>query len=293
MIGEMSSLMPDAPLRLLAVMAHPDDESFGVGGTLALYARRDVDVHLICATRGEVGDVEEELLQGYDDIAMLREAELRCAADILGLKEIHFLDYRDSGMSGSKDNRHPNALAAAPLQEVAARVVTIIREIRPQVVITFDPYGGYGHPDHIAIQRACAEAFRAAGDPQSYPDGLTPYQPQKLYYHTFPRGATRMLVRLMPLFGKDPRRFGRNEDIDLVEVAERDFPIHARINISKALEAKQRASACHSSQNAGPGGGFVNWVFRLFGQHEGFMRAHPPVNGRIREKDLFAGVSPE
>lgn len=284
-------MKPEPKPRLLAVMAHPDDESFGVGGTLALYAQRGAEVHLICATRGEVGDVEDELLQGYDDIAMLREDELRCAAGILGLKEVHFLDYRDSGMSGSADNQHPKALAAAPLREVAARVTSLIRKIRPQVVITFDPYGGYGHPDHIAIQRACAAAFHAAGDPQSHPDELSAYQPQKLYYHTFPRGATRMLVRLMPLFGKDPRRFGRNEDIDLAEVAAQDFPIHTRINISKALDAKERASACHSSQNAAPGGGFVSWIFRLFGRHEGFMRAHPPVTGRIREKDLFEGVS--
>ena len=271
-------------------MAHPDDESFGVGGTLALYAQRGVEVHLICATRGEVGDVEDELLQGYDDVAMLREDELRCAAGILGLKEVHFLDYRDSGMSGSVDNQHPKALTAAPLLEVAARVTSLIRKIRPQVVITFDPYGGYGHPDHIAIQRACADAFHAAGDPQSYPDELTPYQPQKLYYHTFPRGATRILVRLMPLFGKDPRRFGRNRDIDLVEIAAQDFPIHARINIMQAFDAKQQASACHSSQNAAPGGGIVSWIFRLFGRHEGFMRAHPLVNKRIREKDLFEGI---
>lgn len=284
-------MKPEPKPRLLAVMAHPDDESFGVGGTLALYAQRGAEVHLICATRGEVGDVEDELLQGYDDIAMLREDELRCAAGILGLKEVHFLDYRDSGMSGSADNQHPKALAAAPLREVAARVTSLIRKIRPQVVITFDPYGGYGHPDHIAIQRACTAAFHAAGDPQSYPDELPAYQPQKLYYHTFPRGATRMLVRLMPLFGKDPRRFGRNEDIDLAEVAAQDFPIHTRINISKALDAKERASACHSSQSAAPGSGFVSWIFRLFGRHEGFMRAHPPATGRIREKDLFEGVS--
>ena len=272
-------------------MAHPDDESFGVGGTLALYAQRGVEVYLICATRGEAGDVDDSLLRGYDDVAMLREDELRCAAGILGLKEVYFLDYRDSGMPGSADNRHPKALAAAPLQEVAARVTSLMRKIRPQVVITFDPYGGYGHPDHIAIQRACTEAFHAAGNPQAYPDGSDPYQPQKLYYHTFPRGATRMLVRLMPLFGKDPHRFGRNEDIDLVEVASKDFPIHARINVSKALDAKERASACHSSQNSAPGGGFVNWIFRLFSRHEGFMRAYPPANKHTREKDLFEGVS--
>ena len=285
-------MSPDAQLRLLTVMAHPDDESFGVGGTLALYAQRGVDVHLICATRGEVGDVEESLLHGYADIAKLREDELRCAAGILGIKEIHFLDYRDSGMPGSPDNNHPKALVAAPLDEVSAHVAKVIRQVRPQVVITFDPYGGYGHPDHIAIQRACAKAFHAAADPQIN-DGLSPYQSQKLYYHTFPRRATRLLVRLMPLFKQDPRRFGSNENIDLVAIASQTFPIHASINIRQTLDEKERASACHSSQNATPGGGIVRWLFRLFSQQEGYMRAHPPVDQRIREKDLFEGITAE
>ena len=100
--------------RLLAVLAHPDDESFGMGGTLALYAQRGVEVHLICATRGEAGMMDAEHLQGYTSTADKRETELRCAARILGLREVHFLDYRDSGMPGSADNQHPQAWSPPP-----------------------------------------------------------------------------------------------------------------------------------------------------------------------------------
>ncbi len=107
---------------MLAVLAHPDDESFGPGGTLALYARRGVDVHLVCATRGEVADgLPRNCWPGTPSIGALREHELRCAAGHLGLTGVHFLGYRDSGMPGSEDNRHPQALAAAPLDEVAGR----------------------------------------------------------------------------------------------------------------------------------------------------------------------------
>ncbi|MGB5844750.1 MAG: PIG-L family deacetylase, partial [Anaerolineales bacterium] len=125
-------------LTLLAVLAHPDDESFGMGGTLALYAQRGVDVHLICATRGEVGEVAPHFLEGFQSIGELREHELRCAAGNLGLAGVYFLDYRDSGMAGSPENDHPQALAAAPIDEVAAMVTGYIRQLRPQVVLTFD-----------------------------------------------------------------------------------------------------------------------------------------------------------
>jgi len=95
------------------VLAHPDDETFGMGGTLALYASQGVEVHLVCATRGEVGEMDPKLLEGFASIAERRESELCCAADMLGLKAVHFLDYRDSGMPGSPDNTHPMALAAS------------------------------------------------------------------------------------------------------------------------------------------------------------------------------------
>src|SRR3990170_1624490 len=154
-----------ADRALLAVLAHPDDESFGPGGTLALYASRGVQVHLLCATRGEVGTVAPDLMAGHATIGDLRQAELECAAEHLGLTGVHFLGYRDSGMPGSPDNQHPQALAAAPIEEIARRVAGYIRQIRPQVVITFDPLGGYRHPDHIAIHRATVVALDVARDP--------------------------------------------------------------------------------------------------------------------------------
>jgi LmbE family N-acetylglucosaminyl deacetylase len=275
---------------LLAVLAHPDDESFGMGGTLALYASRGVDVHLVCATRGDVGEVAPELLKGFNSIAELRESELRCAAGILGLAGVHFLGYRDSGMPGSLDNTHPRALAAQPLDEVAANVVCYIRQLKPQVVLTFDPIGGYHHPDHVAIQRATVRAFEQAGNPNFAADSLPVYVPQRLYFHKMPNGLLKFAVKFLPLIGKDPHKFGSNGDIDLVPIAEVDFPTHARINIRSVLKKKEKAGACHASQGGGRmGGGIISLLMRLFSGSESFMRASPPVvEGEKVAKDLFA-----
>jgi len=276
---------------LLAVLAHPDDESFGMGGTLALYASRGVDVHLVCATRGEVGEVDD--LKGHASIADLREAELRCAVGHLGLKGVHFLDYRDSGMDGSPDNQHPNALAAQPLDEVAAKVVHNIRELHPQVVLTFDPIGGYCHPDHIAIHQATVRAFEQAANSDFAPDGRPPFQPQRLYFHTIPHGFLKAVVRLLRLLGKDAHKWGKNGDIDLASIAEVDFPTSARIDIRSVLEKKEKAGACHTSQGGGRmGGNLAGFILRLFSRQENFMRVYPPVEtGEKVERDLFASVN--
>jgi N-acetyl-1-D-myo-inositol-2-amino-2-deoxy-alpha-D-glucopyranoside deacetylase len=277
---------------LLAVLAHPDDESFGMGGTLALYARRGAAVHLVCATRGEAGTVDADFLEGYASIAERRESELRCAAANLGLAGVHFLDYRDSGMPGSLDNQHPQALVAAPLDEVAAKVVHYIRLLKPQVVLTFDPIGGYKHPDHIAIHQATVLAFEHAADP-ALQDDLPPHRANKLYFNVIPRGLLRLAVKAMPLFGRDPRYFGRNKDIDLAALVEEgNFPIHARINYRSVAEKKDAASLCHASQLGGAGlrRGPMRWAQTLFGQNEYFMRALPPVRNGEKETDLLAGL---
>lgn len=284
--------MPDKKRVLLAVVAHPDDESFGIGGTLALYARQGVDVHLICATLGEVGDVDPKLLEGYASIGERREAELCCAADQLGLAGVHFLDYRDSGMPGSPDNQHPQALASQPVEDVARKIAHYLRLLRPQVVITDDPIGGYRHPDHIACHRATRRAFTLAGDP-AFEDKLEPFQPSKLYYTIFPRGYLKVAVLALPLIGRDPRHFGHNKDIDLVEILENsDFPIHARINYRGLEDLKEQASACHESQLGGgpPNRGPLRWISRLVGNQDTYMRAFPHAEKRLRERDLFAGV---
>jgi LmbE family N-acetylglucosaminyl deacetylase len=279
--------------RLLAVLAHPDDESFGMGGTLALYAKQGVQTYLICATRGEAGTLDEDCLEGFDSIAERRESELSCAAGILRLSGLYFLGYRDSGMAGSPDNQHPEALAVQPLEQVAARIVRHIREIKPQVVVTFDPIGGYKHPDHIAIHKATVMAFKLAGD-KAFQTGLPPYQPQKLYYHTFPKAVLRLMVRLATLRGLDTRHMGRNKDMDFADlVAEPDYPIHARVNYRSVLAEKDAAAACHASQL---GGGFtrrgvIPMLMRLIGNYDNYMRAEPPVTNGRRESDLFEGIT--
>lgn len=281
--------MSEKPV-LLAILAHPDDESFGMGGTLALYASRGADVHLVCATRGEVGEADQEHLKGFGSIGELRESELRCAAGILGLKGVHFLGYRDSGMPGSEPNQHPEAQINHPVEEVAGRVMKYIRELKPEVVLTFDPIGGYHHPDHIHIHRATVLAFEKAGDPEFHPEAGTPFRPRALYFHTMPKGFIRFGVWLLRLLGKDPRRFGKNGDIDLAAIAAVDFPAHARIDIRPVLDKKGRASACHGSQGGGQmRRGLAGALAFLFGGHETYMRAWPvPRPGERRVRDLFA-----
>jgi LmbE family N-acetylglucosaminyl deacetylase len=281
---------------LVFIGAHPDDETFGVGATLAQYAAAGVKVYYICATRGEAGEVPPEMMKGYSSIAELRTVELEKAAKILGVARVIYLGYRDSGMAGSPDNRHPQALVAAPLEEVAGRIVKELRLLKPQVVITFDPIGGYRHPDHIATHDAAVRAFKAAGDPQQYPEAGPAFQPQKLYFHVFPHRFTKFYVRLMKLMGRDPHRMGKNKDIDFASLVAVVFPIHAVIRLKKeSSETRNKAAACHASQMAGGSMrrglfGFLNSLFSMFGQSDSYMRAEPPPKGRRKEHDLFKGV---
>ena len=278
--------------KILAVLAHPDDETFGMGGTLALYARRGVQVDLVCATRGEVGEVDEKYLADIKSTACLRTQELKQAAAILGLHEVIFLNYRDSGMAGSPDNLHPKALAAQPIGEVAGKIAHIIRQVKPEVVITFDPIGGYRHPDHIAIHQATVLGFKMAAGEESYsdPEGLMPFRPQYLYFHTINRRFIKMAVGVMKLLGKDPHKFGKNKDIDIADLAGVNFPTHVRINYRKVAGIREQAVACHASQGGeAMGKGIQGLISRLANSSkDSFMQAFPSVAGKIaKRKDLF------
>ncbi len=275
---------------ILAVLAHPDDETFGLGGTLALYARKGYKTYYVCATRGEAGTVDEEYMRGFSSTAEMRTDELMRAAKHLGLTDVFFLNYRDSGMPGTEENKHPDAQINHPIDEVAGRVVGYIRELKPEVVITFDPIGGYKHPDHIHIHKATKLAFENADDASFHPEAGLPFKPRALYYQVFSRGILKLTVRLMPLFGKDPKKFGRNGDINLLELAEVDFPIHVRVDIRPVLEIKRKASAQHASQGgAQPRRGWMALVTRILGEREEYMRAYPPVpDGKYKiSNDLF------
>ena len=287
-----------ASRTLLVVYAHPDDESFGNAGTLARYAASGVAVHYACGTRGECGTVAANHLGDHADIAALRTAELDCAAEALGLAAVHHLGYRDSGMPGAPDNEHPSSLVQAPRDEVTGQIVALMRALCPQVVLTFNPYGGYGHPDHIAIHHATLAAFAAAGDPARYPEqlagGLAPWSPSKLYYATFGTAVLRLGIASMRLLRRDPRRVGENKDIDMVRAAAEVTPITTAIDTAAYLAARDQAFLCHRSQLRTMAGiqRVPAAIRRRFMSTEHFTRVVPPWSGsRTRERDLFAGVS--
>ena len=257
-----------AARRMLVIYAHPDDEAFGNAGIILAARHAGIEVHYICATRGECGTVDDHYRTTYPDVRDLRTAEQMAAADALDLGAVHFLNYRDSNMPGSPDNQHPQALVQAPVSDVATRVATLIDEIKPEFVITFPPYGGYGHPDHIASHHATLAALAQAT-----------WQVPNLFYSTFSTTLIRAIILLMRVIGRNPRAFGRNGDIDVVRVAEEATPITTSVDCRHVIPAKITAWQCHASQ----GGGMtrVPRIFwRWFYGNETLTRVTPPATGR-------------
>lgn len=172
------------PLTLMAVHAHPDDECFGTGGVLAKYAAEGVRTVLVTATRGEEGEIHDPDLveaEARPRLAEIRTEELRRATAILQIGAQEFLGYRDSGMAGTPANGHPDNFHNADLDEATGRLVRLIRQHRPQVLVTYNEDGSYGHPDHIQCYRVTQLAFDAAGNPSRYPEAGPAWQPRKLY----------------------------------------------------------------------------------------------------------------
>ena len=163
-----------------------------------------------------------------------------------------------------------------------------IRRLKPDVVVTFDPIGGYHHPDHIACHQATVRAFDLAGDPAAANlDDLPPFRPSRLYYQTIPRKFMRVMMRIMKLFGRDPHKFGKNKDIDLAAIAEVDFPTNAVIDYRQVADIRDEAARCHASQASGSfTAGIFGWLRRMLASKEMYMRAVPPPNAKV-ERDLF------
>ncbi len=260
-------------------------------GAPSRYAREGADVWLVCGTDGNAGTVDAGMLEGYKSTSQLRAAELCCAAQTLGLAGIDWLAYRDSGMRGAPENDHPDSLFQAPLDKLVGQIVASMRKHKPQVVMCDNRFGGYGHPDHIKLHQATTEAFSAAADPGRYPEAGEPHRAQALYHPAFGFKLFKLAVRLMPLVGRDPHKFGKNGDIDLAEVVEWETPVHARIDVSKYLDVKMAAGACHRSQG-GPmemTRRLPGWlVRRMFGM-EGFEQSIPAPKSRKVIHDLFPG----
>lgn len=280
--------------RLLAILAHPDDESFGPGGTLAKYAREGVEVHVAICTDGAAGSVTEAFEGARGRLAEVRKQELEAAVEILGVR-LHMLGFRDSGYIGDPANKDPQSFMNIDAEQAVRRVVQLMRSIRPQVVITHDETGGYFHPDHIKAHEVTVEAIHAAGDPDQYPEiGPQSYKPQRLYYTAFPDRWLRLYRVIMRLRGQDPRRMGRNQDVDFTNLGRPMSELHARINTFDAWDIKMAASAEHRSQGGGSGGfaGWMpHWLQRRLFSREYFIRGYPPAADGRRIQDLFEGVT--
>jgi mycothiol conjugate amidase Mca len=182
--------MMSEQLTLMIVHAHPDDECIGTGGILAKYTAEGVRTVLVTCTLGEEGEIvvpEMDTPENHARLADIRREELAESVRILGITDLEILPYRDSGMIGTESNQHPECFAQADLDEATERLVRLVRHYRPQVLMSYNEEGGYGHPDHINAHKITVAAFNTAGDPGRYPDAGAPWEPSKLYYISFRR----------------------------------------------------------------------------------------------------------
>lgn len=269
---------------LLAVFAHPDDETFGVGGTMARYAAHGLPVTMVCATRGEVGEISSGSEATPDTLGQFREQELREAMAILGVKDVRFLGFRDSGMKGTPENEDPRAFANAHPAAVVHMLVRTIREVQPRAIITWDEAGGYGHPDHVAIHHHATAAFHAAADASTFPTTGAPFSPAGLFYLAIPFEEFGRAMQTMRERGLDVPDVG-DTGIDELPHA---VP-NVRIDVQGFLETKEQAMRTHRTQ-IGDVEGFLHLpddIRRQFFGIEHFFRAAPPVAVGTMLSDLF------
>lgn len=229
---------------LLVALAHPDDETFGVGGVMARAVDEGHRVVIVCATRGEAGEIADPSLATPETLGEVREEELRRAARALGVEDVRFLGYRDSGMAGTRENQHPAALINADPDEVVLRLVRILRAVGPEVVVTFEPGGIYGHPDHVAISQRATAAVEAAADPVRWPESGTPHEVSRLYHVVFPKSALRRFKEGAEAAGQS---WGL-ADAMRIEDAIDDADVDAAIDVRPWVERKKAAIAAHATQ---------------------------------------------
>jgi len=272
--------MKSRKLTLMAVFAHPDDEAFGVGGTLARYGAEGCDVTLVTASRGEAGQIAEPDLATPANLPYVREQELRCACQTYGIHPPRFLDYVDG------------QLTVVHQGQAVGKLVRIIRELKPQVLLTFGPDGIYGHYDHIAVHRWTTIAFDLAADPECFPGQLgtvcQPHQVSKLYYHVLSEQALAVMSQ-----GDRPPSV-LMDGVPFPFVAWRSEEITTVIDVSDYAEARLRGIQCHATQ-VGRQSRFAAAPEEMLGdpwlQRETFVLARSTVGWPDGvETDLFAGL---
>jgi N-acetyl-1-D-myo-inositol-2-amino-2-deoxy-alpha-D-glucopyranoside deacetylase len=294
----------DTPRRMLLVHAHPDDETIATGATMARYAAEGALVTLVTCTLGEEGEVLvpelEHLASDRDDaLGQHRIGELAAACEALRVTDHRFLGgpgrWRDSGMMGTPSNDHPGCFWRADLDEAVRELVAVVRETRPQVVITYDDNGGYGHPDHIQAHRVTMAAHATAGDPGFAPELGEPWAPDKLYWTAIPISVLQAGIEALKAAGDDLNFFGVDSAEELPFGVPDDL-VTAEVDARDHLDAKLAAMRAHKTQIAVDGPFFAlsnNIGQRAFGiEHYRLVRGTPgPGEGEHgREADLFAGV---
>ncbi|MEU1684326.1 N-acetyl-1-D-myo-inositol-2-amino-2-deoxy-alpha-D-glucopyranoside deacetylase [Micromonospora sp. NPDC005707] len=288
--------LPDR--RLLLVHAHPDDESIGTGATMAHYAADGVHVTLVTCTLGEEGEIHVPALTQLgaaeaDQLGGYRIGELSAACAALGVTDHRFLGgagrYRDSGMMGLATNEHPRAFWQADLDEAAGHLLAVIREVRPQVMITYDPNGFYGHPDHIQAHRVAMRGVELAAA-----EGIAP---AKVYWTAMPRGVLEAGLDAFTESSDNP--FAGIDSIDELPFGTPDEGIAARIDATDQHAAKEAAMRAHATQIPA-----TSWLYSIAGNFGAeFMGVEyftlavgekgPGTGPYGWEDDLFAGLAPD
>lgn len=227
---------------LLVVLAHPDDEAFGLAGTIGLLRAQGVPVTLVTATRGEVGEILVPELSTRGTLGAVREKELRDAMALIGLHDIRLLGYRDSGMDGTPENQDPRSLAQAPAEEVVSQIAMTIRDVCPAAIITFGADGIYGHPDHVAIHHHTTNAIGLAADDLA-PAGLgQPWRVSSLYYSALPRERVRRMARR----ADGPFRSLTAEQLASLGTPAREITV--MMPVADVVETKERVIRLHRTQ---------------------------------------------
>jgi N-acetyl-1-D-myo-inositol-2-amino-2-deoxy-alpha-D-glucopyranoside deacetylase/mycothiol S-conjugate amidase len=278
-------------LTLLAVHAHPDDESISTGGILAKYSAMGINTVLVYCTRGEAGDIlNPEFVPPKPglNIREIRAIELEAAIRVLAVESVYFLGYRDSGMAGSPENHESHAFARADIKEATDRLVQIIRRVRPQVIITYNEKGTYLHPDHIMANRVTLRAFQVSGDARyEIEEAPVPWQPAKLYYTAIPLERIRRMYRIARKQGEEP-----GFDPEVLGTPEKN--ISTIIDVREYLSRKLEALNCHQSQMNPKS--IIRRISREFREevmgYEHFECVHGCNESDTIEADLFEGLRP-
>ncbi|PJI99772.1 LmbE family N-acetylglucosaminyl deacetylase [Streptomyces sp. 2333.5] len=276
--------MTDRPLTLMAVHAHPDDEATGTGGVLARYAAEGIRTVLVTCTDGGCGDGPGGAKPGdpgHDPaaVALIRRQELQASCEALKISDLEMLDYADSGMVGWPSNDAPGSFWQTPVEEGAARLAELMRHYRPDVVVTYDENGFYGHPDHIQAHRITMAALEMTA--------LTP----KVYWTTMPRSMMQRFSETMREFQEDMPEPDPAEAAAIAEIGLPDDEITTWVDTTAFSGQKFDALAAHASQ--GENIFFLKMGKERFGELMGmetFVRVQDATGTAVPENDLFAGL---